>query len=324
LPEQQTIVASYPQTKMKKAGSRGFIYEICRNRLYYLMALPGILFFLIFCYLPMPGIIIAFKDYNFADGIFGSRWVGFKNFEFFFRSEYAWKTTFNTLFINANYIFWGTLTAILFALILNEIRITAFKKLYQNLMFLPYFLSSVVVANFVYIMLSDKYGLINSIIKGLGGSPVEWYQNAGYWVPILVVVNIWKGTGYSVIVYLATIAGIDEEMYEAAYLDGATRFKMIRYITLPCLIPTVIILTLLAVGRIFYGDFGTIYSIIGDQGQLFPTTEVIDTYVFKAVSKLGELCMPAAVGLYQSVCGFILVLGSNLLVKKINNERSLF
>ena len=322
MPEQEVALKATRNAVYRK--KQGFVNEIWKNKLYYLIALPGILYFVIFAYLPMPGIIIAFKDYNYLDGIFGSKWVGFKNFEFFFKSEYAWKTTFNALFINGNYIVFGTVTAILFSLMLNEIRQVVFKKLYQNLMFLPYFISTVVVAQFVYIILSDEYGLLNIFLKAFGLDAVQWYQNASYWVPILVIINIWKTTGYSVIIYLATIAGIDEGMYEAAYLDGATRFQKIWYITLPCLIPTVIILTLLAIGRVFYGDFGTIYPLIGENGQLFATTEVIDTYVFRAVSRMNELCMPAAVGLYQSVCGFILVLGSNLLVKRINNERSLF
>lgn len=288
------------------------------------MALPGLLFFLIFSYMPLPGVVLAFKDYNFADGIFGSKWVGLKNFEFFFNGDYAWRTTFNTLFINANYIVFGTLVAVAFAILLNEIRKSFARRLYQSLMFLPYFFSAIVVGNFVYLMFSSKYGLVNQLLSALNSPPVDWYANAQYWVAILVGIFIWKNTGYAVVLYLATIVGIDEELFEAASLDGANRWQRIRYITLPLLVPTMTIVTLLAVGKIFYGDFQTIYSIVGDNGLLFPTTDVIDTYVFRAVKNVGDISMPAAVGLYQSVCGFLLVLACNWAVKKYNRENSLF
>lgn len=303
---------------------KGIGYELWKNKWYYFMALPGLLFFLVFSYMPLPGIILAFKDYNFADGIFGSKWVGLKNFEFFFNGDYAWRTTFNTLFINANYIVFGTLVAVAFAILLNEIRKSFARRLYQSLMFLPYFFSAIVVGNFVYLMFSSKYGLVNQLLSALNSPPVDWYANAQYWVAILVGIFIWKNTGYAVVLYLATIVGIDEELFEAASLDGANRWQRIRYITLPLLVPTIIIVTLLAAGKIFYGDFQTIYSIVGDNGLLFPTTDVIDTYVFRAVKSVGDISMPAAVGLYQAVCGFLFVLACNWAVKKYNRENSLF
>ncbi|WP_189012804.1 ABC transporter permease [Paenibacillus marchantiophytorum] len=300
------------------------MYELWKNGWYYTMALPGLLFFIVFSYMPLPGIIIAFKDYRFTDGIFGSKWVWFDNFKFFFSSEYAWKTTFNTLFINANYILFGTFFAVVFALLLNEIRNGLLKRLYQSLMFLPYFFSAIVVGDFVYLIFSTKFGIANQLLSLSSKAPIDWYSSAQYWVSILVGVFIWKNTGYAVVMYLATIVGIDGELYEAAALDGANRWQKIRFITLPLLVPTIIILTLLSVGKMFYGDFQTIYSIVGDNGLLFATTDVIDTYVFRAVKSVGDISMPAAVGLYQSVCGFITVLVCNWAVKKYNNEHSLF
>jgi putative aldouronate transport system permease protein len=305
-------------------GMKGMFKELRSNGWYYLMALPGLLYFLVFCYLPLPGILIAFKDYNFKDGIFGSPWAGLQNFAFYFHGDYAWRTTFNTLFINANYIVFGTVIAVGFAILLNEIRKSFFRRTYQSLMFLPYFFSAVVVGNFVYLMFSSKYGLVNQLRDLLRLAPVDWYSAPGYWVAILVGVYVWKNTGYAVILYLATIVGIDDELYEAAALDGANRWQSIRHITLPLLVPTITIVTLLAVGKIFYGDFQTIYSIVGDNGLLYETTDVIDTYVFRAVKNVGDISMPAAVGLYQSVCGFLFVLGCNWAVKKINNDNALF
>lgn len=307
-----------------KKSRKGFIHELWKNGWYYMMALPGLLFFIIFSYLPLPGIIIAFKDYRFADGIFGSKWVWFDNFKFFFNGEYAWRTTFNTLFINANYIIFGTLFAVAFALLLNEVKNGLLKRLYQSFMFLPYFFSAIVVGDFVYLIFSTKFGVANQLLELANRTPIDWYSSAQYWVSILVGVFIWKNTGYAVVMYLATIVGIDDELYEAAALDGASRWQMIRHITLPLLIPTIIILTLLSIGKMFYGDFQTIYSIVGDNGLLFATTDVIDTYVFRAVKSVGDISMPAAVGLYQSVCGFITVIVCNWAVKKYNNEHSLF
>lgn len=298
--------------------------EFWKNRAYYLMILPALLVYFAFAYLPLPGVIVAFKDYNFQDGIFKSPFIGFKNFEFFFKSEYALRTTLNTLWINSNNIFWGTILAVTFAIMLNEVRILVLKKAYQNLMFIPYFLSTIVIARFVYMMFSPDLGLVNQILNSLGLHRVMWDVNPAYWVKILVGVNLWKYTGYNVIIYLAVIMGIDDGLYEASALDGAGRMKQLRYITLPMLVPTIIILTLLSIGRIFFGDFQLIYSIIGEKGQLYPTTDVIETYVFRAVKNSADFSMAGAVGLYQSIVGFILVFGSNTLVKFYNKDYSLF
>lgn len=299
--------------------------EFWKNHQYYLMIFPAFLIFFLFSYLPLPGIIIAFKEYNFKDGIFGSKFIGLKNFLFYFKSSDALNTTINTLWINFNYILWGTIISVILALMLNEIGKAFVKKIYQNLMFLPYFLSVIIVAKFVYMFLKTDGGLINQILHSLQIEPVQWYMHAEYWVKILVGLNIWRFAGYNVIIYLAVIASIEYDLFEASALDGATRWRQIIYIIIPYLIPTIIILTLLSIGRIFFGDFQMIYSIIGEKnGQLYPTIDIIETYVFRAVKMNAEFSMASAVGLYQSIVGFVLVFGSNLLVKRYNKDYSLF
>lgn len=298
--------------------------ELFKNREYYLMLLPAAVIFFLFAYLPMPGIIIAFKNYNFKDGIFHSPFVGFDNFKFFFASIYASRTTFNTLWINFNNILWGTVVAVVLAIAINEIRCSLAKRLHQSFLFLPYFFSTIVVANFVQLIFASKEGIVNQILRATGISPVEWYMDPKPWVVILVCVYIWKNAGYAIIIYMGTITGIDEEIYEAARIDGAKRLQQIKYITIPYLIPTVIIMTLLAIGRVFFGDFQLIYSIIQDSGIIMPKTDVIETFVFRAVRQTSDFSLGTAVGLYQSLVGFVLVLASNYIVKLYNKEYTLF
>jgi putative aldouronate transport system permease protein len=302
----------------------GFIIEMKRNYPYYFMMLPAVIVLFLFAYLPMPGMIIAFQDFNFVDK-FHSPFVGFDNFKFYFTSSYALRTTFNTIFINLNYLFWTTLISVLFAILLNEIRLKFAKKVYQNFMFLPYFISAVVVGKLVTeIVFSDKNGVANQIVRLLGHDPIAWSQIAGPWAWIIIGAHVWQVAGYSTIIYLASIAGIDDHLFEAASLDGANRWQQIRLILLPLLTPAIIIMSLLSIGGMLRGDFGTIYSIIGDNGLLFQHTDVIDTYVFRAIKGAADFGTTAAVGLYQSVVGFILVYGSNALVKKYNEDHALF
>jgi putative aldouronate transport system permease protein len=303
---------------------RGFIIEMKRNYPYYLMMLPAVIVLFLFAYLPMPGIVIAFLDFNFVDK-FNSPFIGFENFKFYFTSSYAIRTTFNTIFINLNYLFWTTFISVLFAILLNEIRLKFAKRIYQNLMFLPYFISAVVVGKIVTtIVFSDQNGVANQILHLFGREPLVWSQIAGPWVWIIIGAHVWQVAGYSTIIYLASIAGIDDQLFEAASLDGANRWQQIRLILLPLLTPAIIILSLLSIGGMLRGDFGTIYSIIGDNGLLFQNTDVIDTYVFRAIKGAAEFGTTAAVGLYQSVVGFILVWGSNTLVKKYDKDHALF
>ncbi len=299
--------------------------ELLKNRAYYLMALPAMVILFLFAYLPMPGIIVAFKKFNFLDGLFKSPWNGLNNFRFYFTSSDFLRTTFNTIWLNLNNIFWGTFLAVVFALLLNEMRNKSLKRLFQSLMFIPYFFSFVIISKFVYIIFSIDHGLLNNIIRALGGEAVKWYMLPDVWRPILISTSVWKSLGYTVIIYLATISGIDEQLFEAAQLDGAKRLQQIRHILIPHLVPVISMLTLLAIGRIFNGDFGLVYAVIADNGQLYQKTDIIETYLYRALfDNGGDFGSLAAVGLYQSVVGFVFVMGSNLIARKIDPDYSLF
>jgi putative aldouronate transport system permease protein len=293
-----------------------FIREMRINRVFYLMALPGITFILLFSYVPMPGLILAFKNYNFRDGIFGSPWAGWYNFSFFFGTDKAWTITFNTLYLNLLFIVFGLIFQIGSAILINEVGNRHFKRLVQSIQFLPFFFSWVVVSGLLYSIFSAELGSLNRLLVLFGLAPVSWYTRAEYWRSILVITNLWKFTGYGAVIYLSAIAGISQEYYEAAHIDGASKLRQIRHITLPLLVPTAIILTLLSIGRIFYGDFGMMYSIIKDNGMLLRTTEVIDTYVYRAMRSQGDMAFASAVGLYQSTAGFIVVYTTNYLAKR--------
>jgi len=287
------------------------------------MTLPGLVYIVLFSYVPMFGLVIAFKNYNYATGLWNSPWVGLKNFEFLFASKDAWRITYNTLFLNFLFIFFGTITSICFALLLNEIRQKFLNKFVQSTMLLPHLLSWVIVGYFVYALLTYN-GLVNGILGYLGFEPIEWYNSPGYWPAILTITAVWKMVGYNSVVYLASILGISADYYEAAVIDGANKFQQIRYITLPLISPIIIIIVLLSIGRIFYADFGLFYNVTRDIGMLYPTTDVIDTYVFRMLRKVGDVGMASAAGFYQSIVGFVLIVTANFIVKKIDKEQSLF
>lgn len=305
------------------AGKR-FTTALRKNAPFLLMAAPGVLLLIIFSYLPMFGIIIAFKNYRAVDGIFNSAWVGLKNFEFLFKSPAISRITFNTLFLNSLFIITGTIAAIGLALLLNEVRLKMAARTYQTVVFFPYFISWVIVGYFSFAMLNSDNGLINNTLRSLGMKDVAWYSSPQHWPAILTVTNIWKGVGYGSVIYLAGMLGINQEYYEAAQLDGANKWHEIRYITLPHLVPIMVITTLLAVGRIFYADFGLIYYTTRDNSLLYSTTDVIDTYVFRALRVNADVGMAAATGLYQSFVGFLLVVLSNWMVKRASPDRALF
>lgn len=289
-----------------------------------LLAVPGVIFFAIFSYLPMAGIVIAFKDFNIRKGIFGSDWNGFENFRFFFESGDAVRIIFNTIFLNVLFIGASTITAVALAVMLNEIRLKLFKRVLQSTIFLPYFISPVIVSLMLASVLQGiggQSGMLNDFLGGIGMAPVNWYGRAELWPTILTIVKVWQTAGYLSIIYLAVIASIGDDVYEAARLDGASSARMAWSITIPLLKPTILLMLLISVGRIFYGDFGTIYAIIGDNGALLPTTDVIDTYVFRSLRTLGNFGMTAAVGLFQSVVGFALVAGALLLTRYLSREK---
>lgn len=288
------------------------------------MALPGVIMLFIFAYLPMFGIIIAFKDYRFVDGILGSDWVGFRNFQFLFGTDAAWRITRNTLVMNVLFISTTTVVSLAIAILMNEIYTSRMSKYYQTMLFFPYFISWVIVSYFVFAFLNGRTGIANQILTGLGMDPVAWYRSPEYWPGILVLANLWNGIGFSSIVYLAGILGIDPMYFEAAKIDGATKWQQIRHITLPLLLPLIIILVLLAIGRIFHADFGLFFFVPRDNSLLYPTTDVIDTFVYRSLVQLGDIGMAAAAGFYQSVVGFIMVVLANWTVRKINEDYSLF
>ncbi|MBP1994489.1 ABC transporter permease [Paenibacillus eucommiae] len=297
--------------------------RVVKNRWLLLMTLPGMLFLLIFSYLPMFGILIAFKDFRYADGIWGSKWVGFKNFEFLFATRDVWSVTFNTLMLNSLFIVCGLIVSVALALLMFEVKNRILNTIFQSSYFLPYLLSWVLVGYFVYAMLTTD-GFVNQILAYFGIESVSWFTSPGYWPAILVLVSVWKSAGYTSIIYLASILGINTEYYEAAKLDGATKLQQVFYITLPLIIPVITIMMLLQIGRIFYADFGLFYNVTRDSGMLYATTDVIDTYVFRMLRKVGDFGMASAAGFYQAVVGFILVFVSNLIVRKVDKDNALF
>ena len=301
----------------------GVVRDIRKNPYIYLLGLPGFLFIIVFSIVPISGHILAFKNYRLSDGIFGSKWCGLENFKFFFTGKDWMTVTFNTLFLNTLFIVSSLTIAVVMSVFLNEVRSRFVKKVVQSLVFLPYFVSWLVVSMMAYAMLNQTDGLINSVLAGLGRSKIGFYQDAGIWPFLLTVFYVWKFSGYYSIIFIASIVSISE-YYESARMDGATRFQQILYITLPLIKNTFITLLLLSIGRIFFGDFGMIYSIIGDNGILFPTTDIIDTYSFRALRQMGNFGMASAVSLYQSVMGLIVILIFNQLVRKYSEENAMF
>ncbi len=310
---------------MTKSVTGKSIKRIWKYSPLYLMMLPGVVYLLINSYLPMFGLVIAFKDINFTKGIWKSDWVGLQNFKFLFQTSDAFIITRNTLLYNIAFILIGLVVAVGFAILLNEVKSKIASRLYQSIIILPFLISMVLVSYLVFSMLSIESGFMNkTVLPALGIDPISWYNEPKYWPFILTMVQVWKGAGYACIIYLAAIIGIDPEYYEAATLDGASKWQQIRKITLPLISPVITMLTLLQIGRIFYSDFGLFYQVPMNAGALFSTTNVIDTYVFRGLLQLGNIGMSSAAGFYQSLVGFMLVMISNFVVRKINKENALF
>lgn len=311
-----------------KKNKKSFLSDVKQNFYLYLLVLPGILYFVIFKYLPMVGVVVAFQNFNTVKGIFKSEFVGLKNFEYFFTSKDWLIVTWNTVFLNILFLFTGLFFSILIAIVLSEISSKYFKKVTQSLVILPNFISWTLVSMFVFALLSTDIGFINSVLKAFGfiqeGQEISFYSNPDLWVGILVVLKIWKGAGFGSVIYLAAIAGIDQEIYEAAKIDGATRMQCITKITLPQLRTTVVLLTLFGIGDIFQGDLGMIYAIVGDNPNLYHTTDVIDTYVFRMLRQMNDISMSSAIGLYQSLVGLVIVFVTNRLAKKYDSDSAIF
>ena len=310
---------------MKKRKSElTFFQKVVRSRTLLLMCLPAILFFFAFNYMPLPGIWVAFVRYNYRKGIFGSDFIGLDNFKFLMTSGKLLELTRNTVLYNLVFILLGNFLAVFVAILLNEMRSKYFKKVSQTIMFLPYFISQVLVGILVFNLLNYDTGFVNGILTSLGLERWQPYADPNVWPVILVIVYLWQQTGYNSVVYFAAIMGIDGEIIEAAKVDGANGFQKIRYIILPSLKGTIVILLLFALGGIVKGNFGLFYNVVGSNPMLYSTTDIIETYVYRATVVDFNFSRASAVGLYQSVIGFIIVMTVNYIVKKIEPDYSLF
>lgn len=303
---------------------KGFVKTFKKNLPLTIMALPALIVMILFRYLPMSGLLLAFKRFNVRKGIFGSDWVGGDNFSFLFQTSDAWVITRNTICYNALFILLDLILAVSMAIGLNELLHKRRAKVYQTIFMAPYFLSWVVVSFMVFSLLSVDDGLFNHLLAYFGFSGVDWYAEPSKWPVILTFFQIWKTIGYSTVMYISTLTGISNDYYEAAIIDGASKWQQIRNITLPCLKSMMIVLTILAIGRIFYADFGLFFQLPRDSGPLYPVTQVVDTYVYRALKQTGNVGMASAAGLYQSVVGFVLIISANLVVRRIDPESALF
>lgn len=311
---------------MLKKKIFGAARELFHNRALYLMFLPAAALLILFNYLPMFGLITAFKDFNFADGIFGSPWIKpfTKNFEYLFASGSAAKATFNTIFLNLLFIGFGLIFELGCALMFHELKSQKFKTAVQFGIFLPYFISWIVVGLFAYNLFNYEHGSLNAILSFFGKEPVNWYENPKLWILILLIFRIWKMTGYGMIMYIAALGSIDTTYYEAARIDGATRWQLIRHVSLPLVAPTVITLLLLNCGKIMNADFGMFYSLIGNNAQLYSTTDVLDTFIYRNLRLNGDVGMSSAAGFYQSVISTAILLIMNRIARKYNPDGALF
>lgn len=289
----------------------------------FLLALPGIVYMICFNYLPMFGVVVAFKDYNYVDGIFSSQWVGFKYFKYFFASNDIVYILRNTLLYNILFMFLKQFLCVLVAVLLYEITKKYFLKIYQTSIILPNFISWVLVAYIGYALFSNETGIVNAVLRSLGKEGISWYSEAKYWPFILTFFEMWKGVGMGCIIYYAALMGVDESLFEAASIDGANRFQQIIKISLPTILPTVCIMMILAVGGIMGGDFGLFFQLPRNSGALYPVTNVISTYTYY-LFRDGNFSLSAAVGLFQNVVGLVLTLGTNAIVKKINPENAMY
>jgi putative aldouronate transport system permease protein len=311
-----------PTVRPRRRTLRAF--RLRRNLALLALAAPALLYLFVFKYVTMFGVIVAFKRYRVVDGIVGSPWVGLENFRFMFGTGVIWSVIRNTLVLNLLFLIFGTLVALSVAILINEIYFSKITRVYQTTLFFPQFISWVLVSYFIYVLLSTDSGLINGLLGWFGVEPVAWYSSPTSWPLILLLAAIWKGTGAGSLLYLAGILGIDPQYYEAARLDGASKWQEIRYITLPLLAPVIVVQLLIAIGFIFNADFGLFFQVTRNNVALYPTTDVMDTFVYRSLTKLGNVGMAGAAGLMQAAVGFVLVLLSNWLVRRWDPERALF
>ena len=289
----------------------------------FLLAIPGLIFLVAFYYMPMLGLVIPFKKMDYSLGILKSPWVGFKNFEFLFKTKDAFRITRNTLCLHLLFIVVTLLLSITLSLLLYELGKKSV-KVYQTALFVPYFVSWIVASYVLYALINPQMGVIPRILADLGMDVKNFYNEPSYWPFILLASYVWKNIGYMTLLFYSTLISIDLTYFEAAAIDGANKFQITFKISIPHMLPVIILMTLMQIGKIFYADFGMFYFLTRDSGVLYSTTDVIDTYVYRALCVTGDIGMASAAGLYQSVVGFLLVMASNLVVKKTNDEYAIF
>lgn len=313
-------------TASRKGRGKSFFHELKKSRTLLLMLLPAAVTIFIFAYLPMGGMILAFKNFNYKDGIWGSPWTKgiFDNFKFFFLSGKAFSVTANTFLYNLSFIAVNTFFAVLFAVILSEAGNKYFKKLTQSAIFLPYFVSWVIVGTIAYNLLNYENGVVNGILGMLGLDPVNIYANGPAWRIIIVLFNAWKSVGYSMVVYLAAVTGVDMQLHESAKIDGANIFQRVRHVTFPAILPTVVTMVLLDVSKIFRGNLDLFYQLVGKNGALYDSTDVIDTFVFRSLLETSDIGMAASAGFYQSILCFVTIMLVNGIVKRVQSDYALF
>ncbi|WP_342414960.1 ABC transporter permease subunit [Paenibacillus sp. FSL R10-2782] len=310
--------------RLASGRKNGFFYELIRNRILFLMLLPTLIFFFINSYIPMVGIYYAFTQFDFNTSLFDAKFVGLQNFQFLWQSGTLTKLTLNTVGYNAAFILFGNVIAIVLAILLNELRGRYFKKIAQSVMFLPYFVSFVILSVIVYNIFNYDNGFLNTLLVQIGGERVDVYNQPWVWIFLIILFYLWKNLGYSMVIYLAAITGISDEYYEAAKMDGANIFQRIWYITVPMLKSTFVVLLLFALGSIMKGQFDLFYQLIGNNGVLYNTTDILDTYVYRSLKVTFDVGMASAAGVYQSLFGFILIMTVNYIIRKLNDEYALF
>lgn len=313
----------------RKSKSAKFLGNVWRYKALIIMAIPAMVWMIFFFYIPVLTNVVAFKDFHISpDGFLASLkaspWVGLENFKFLFSSNDAFLITKNTVLYNVTFITLNLVISVFFAIVMSELRNKRLVKVYQTMSLLPYFLSWVIIGYFVYAFLSPDKGIFNQWITSNGGTPINWYSEPKFWPFILVFIGTWKGIGYNSIIYFASVMGIDPTYYEAAMVDGASKWQQIKNVTIPQLLPLMTILTILAVGNIFRADFGLFYNVPRNSGSLYQVTSVLDTYIYNGLTSTGDLGMTAAAGLYQSTVGFVLLMITNGLVRRFDNESALF
>jgi putative aldouronate transport system permease protein len=306
------------------SDKKTFLKKVYQNRILLAMLIPATVFVIVFSYIPMTGLILAFKNYNYSGGIYGSPWAGLTNFQFLIISNKLWPLIRNTLLYNFAFIVFGMMFQIGLAVLISELGNRYFKKAFQSFIFLPYFISWVVVAAIAQNVFSYEYGVFNKLLEIVGMERINIYEQAAVWPYLLVFFKVWKDAGYGMVIYMAAITNIDQEIYEAAKIDGANIWQRTYHITIAGLVPTMVIMFLLAVGQIFRGDFGLFYQLVGNNGQVLAVADILDLFVYRALSSTGDVGMASAAGLFQSLLCFATIMTVNFIIKKVQPEYTLF